>query len=137
MTLLLSVPAKDAGLDAVINAIGSSAVMKLWTGTVPATLSSADTGLALVTYPLSTAWGTAPASSGAKNLANVIIAGATTTIGGIATYFRVYDHTNTAQIQGTVSVSGGGGDMTLSDTDIVPGNPVVVQSWLLVDGNPS
>jgi hypothetical protein len=56
---------------------------------------------------------------------------------GTAAHFRVYDSTGTTcHLQGTVTVAGGGGDMTLVGTaDIASGQPVSVATFTLTDAN--
>jgi hypothetical protein len=96
--------------------VGTSAVIKIWTGTVPATCGTADTGTLLVTFAGNVAqFGTAAAAV----LTVSAIANATAGNTGTAGYFRVYPTAATstnAVMQGTVGV-----DMTLTNTSITSG----------------
>jgi hypothetical protein len=38
-------------------------------------------------------------------------------------------------MQGTITATGGGGDMTLDNTSITSGQQVQITSWSLTDGN--
>ena len=44
MSLQLSVSARNARLDAIETAVGTSAVMKIWSGSPPANCAAADSG---------------------------------------------------------------------------------------------
>jgi hypothetical protein len=55
---------------------------------------------------------------------------------GTAAHFRVYDSGGTVcGIQGTVTATGGGGDMTLDNTSIASGQQVTVTTFTLTDAN--
>jgi hypothetical protein len=96
--------------------VGTSAVIKIWTGTVPATCGTADSGTLLVTFAGNVAqFGTAAAAV----LTVSAIVSATAGNTGTAGYFRVYPTAATstnAVMQGTVGV-----DMTLTNTSITSG----------------
>lgn len=47
---------------------------------------------------------------------------------GTAVYFRVRDRNNAEIFRGTVTITGGGGDMQLSSTNIVAGDTVTINS---------
>lgn len=56
--------------------------------------------------------------------------------GGTAGYFRIVDSAGTTcHLQGTVTATGGGGDMTIDNTSIASGQTVNVTSFTLTDGN--
>jgi hypothetical protein len=55
---------------------------------------------------------------------------------GTAAHFRIYDSGGTTcHLQGTITITGGGGDMTLDNTSIAAGQTVTVTSFSLTDGN--
>lgn len=133
MSFQFSVAARNAWLDAIETAIGASAILKIRTGAVPATCATADAGTVLATMALPSDW-MAAASAGAKALAGTwqdTAADAT----GAAAHFRIYatDGT-TCHMQGTVTATGGGGDMTLDNTSIASGQQVTVSSLTLTAG---
>jgi hypothetical protein len=55
---------------------------------------------------------------------------------GTAGHFRIYDSTGTTcHMQGTVTATGGGGDMTLDNTSIASSQTVTVSTFTLTDAN--
>jgi hypothetical protein len=134
MTLQLSTSVRNARLDAIESTIGTSAILKIRTGSAPADCGTADSGTVLATLSLPSDW-MAAASSGAKAKSGTWDdASADNT--GTAGHFRIYDSGGTTcHIQGTVTATGGGGDMTLDNTSIASGQDVVITSFTLTDGN--
>lgn len=134
MAIQLSTAVRNARLDAVESAIGTSAVLKLRTGAQPANVAAADAGTVIATLNLPSDW-MAAAASGAKAKAgtwNDPTADATGTIA----HFRIYaSDGTTAHIQGTVTNTGGGGDMTLDNVAVNSGQNITITSFTLTDGN--
>lgn len=134
MSLQYSVAVRNAQLDQVEVIIGTSAILKIRTGAVPATCATADAGTVLAAMTLPSDW-MAAASAGAKALAGTwqdTSADAT----GTAAHFRIYDSGGTVcGIQGTVTATGGGGDMTLDNTSIATGQSISITSFSLTAGN--
>ena len=118
MAIQYSTAVRNAQLDALETAIGVSAVLKIRTGAPPATVATADSGTVLATMTLPSDW-LAAASSGAKAKSGTwqdTSADAT----GTAAHFRIYaSDGTTAHIQGTVTATGGGGDLTQVVDDFV------------------
>lgn len=134
MALQYSVAVRNAKLDAVETAIGASAVLKIRTGAVPATCATADSGTVLATCSLPSDW-MAAASSGTKAKAGTwedTSADAT----GTAAHFRLYaSDGTTCHAQGTVTATGGGGDMTVDNVSFASGQAFSVTSFTLTAGN--
>lgn len=134
MAVQLSVTVRNARLDAIETAIGTSAVLKIRTGAAPATCATADSGTVLATLSLPSDW-MAAASSGSKAKSGTwedLTADNT----GTAAHWRLYaSDGTTCHAQGTVTATGGGGDMTLDNTSISAGQAVSVTSFTLTDGN--
>ena len=135
MSFQYSVAVRDATLNSVETTIGTAPRLYLYTGTVPATCATAATGTLLnaTTYTLPSDW-LAAASSGTKSIANApwSLAGSAA---GTAGYFRILDSTGTTVgIQGTVTATGGGGDMTLDNTSIAVNQIVNITSFTLTAG---
>lgn len=134
MALQYSTTVRNAKLDAVETAIGTSAVLKIRTGSAPATCATADSGTVLATLNLPSDW-MAAASGGTKALSGTwqdTSADAT----GTAAHFRLYaSDGTTCHAQGTVTATGGGGDMTLDNTSIASGQQVTVTGFTLTAGN--
>lgn len=134
MALQYSTSVRNAQLDAIETAISTSAVLKLRSGSPPADVATADSGTVLATLPLPSDW-LAAASSGSKAKSGTwedTSADATGTIG----HFRVYaSDGTTAHMQGTVTATGGGGDMTVDNTSVASGQNVTVSSFTISRGN--
>jgi hypothetical protein len=134
MTLQLSVAVRNARLDAVETAIGVSAMMRIRTGAAPANCAAVDTGTVLATLSLPADW-MAAAASGSKAMSGTwqdLLADAA----GTAGHFRLYDSAGTTcHLQGTVTATGGGGDMTLDNLVFAINQPFNVTGFTLTDGN--
>jgi len=134
MALQFSVAVRNARLDAIETAVGVSAVLKIRSGTVPATCATADAGSVLATVSLPSDW-MAAASAGSKAKSGTwedAAADAT----GTAAHFRLYATDGvTCHAQGTVTLTGGGGDMTVDNTSFAVGQTFTVTSFTLTDGN--
>ena len=50
---------------------------------------------------------------------------------GTAGYFRFYDASANCHMQGTITATGGGGDMTLDNTNIAAGQTVNITGFTL------
>jgi hypothetical protein len=77
----------------------------------------------LVSFTLSNASPWNAASGGASTLANTPISG-TAGNAGTAGYFRLRNSGDTELIEGTVTATGGGGDLTLDNVVIANGQTV-------------
>lgn len=127
MALQLSTSVRNAMLDAIETTVGTSAIIEIRTGSAPATCATADSGSVLVTYSLASDWAAA-ASSGSKALSSTPISG-TAGATGTAGHFRLKDSGGTTcHAQGTITATGGGGDMTVDNTSITSGQAVNITS---------
>ena len=135
MAVQLSTTVRNAMLDAIETAIGVSAVLKIRTGAAPANVATADSGTVLATLTLPSDW-MAAASGGAKALSGTW-QDASADATGTAAHFRIYaSDGTTAHLQGTVTATGGGGDMTVDSTSFTSGQSFTVNSFTLPAGNP-
>lgn len=134
MALQFSVTARNGQLDSLETTVGTSAILRMRSGTVPANCAAADSGTVLATVNLPSDWMSA-ASSGSKTLLGTwedTSADATGTVG----HFRIYDSTGaTCHMQGTVTATGGGGDVTVDNTSFVSGQQFTVNSFTITAGN--
>ena len=134
MTLQFSVSVRNARLDAVETTIGTSAILKIRTGAPPATVATADSGTVLATLNLPSDY-MAAASGGSKAKSGTwedLSADNT----GTAGHWRLYaSDGTTAHAQGTVTATGGGGDMTVDNTSFASGQSFTVTGFTLTDGN--
>lgn len=133
MTLQLSTAVLNARLDAIETTIGTSAVMTILTGSPPANCGTADSGTVLATLALPSDW-MAAASGGSKALSGTwqdTSADST----GTAGYFRVKSSGAVCGMQGTVTATGGGGDMTVDNTSFAAGQQFTVTGFTITDPN--
>jgi hypothetical protein len=123
MSLQFSTSVRNAMLDAIEATIGTSAVLKIRTGSPPANCAAADTGDVLASFSLASDWAAA-ASSGSKALNSTPLS-ETASGTGAAGHYRLYaSNGTTCHEQGTVTATGGGGDMTVDNTSINSGQTV-------------
>lgn len=128
-----STAVRNAQLDALETTIGTSPVLKIFDGTKPANCAAADAGTVLVTMTLPSDWMDA-ASSGSKSKLGTW--SGTVSDAGTAQYFRIYaTGGSTCHIQGSVTGSGGGGEITLQNTNLAPGQSVSITSFSITAGN--
>ena len=131
MAFQFSVGARNAALDAIETTAGPAPTLTIRTGAVPVNCAAARAGTALATQILPSDW-LAAASNGSKTLAGTwqdLSADAT----GTAAHFSI-DQGATCHIQGTVTATGGGGDMTLDNTSIATGQQVNITAFTLTAG---
>lgn len=134
MTLQLSTTARNALLDALETAAGTSAILKIRSGSVPASCATADAGTVLATLNLPSDW--MAAASGGSKAKSGTWSDATADATGTAAHFRIYaSDGTTCHFQGTVTATGGGGDMTLDNTSIAAGQQVDVTGFTLTAPN--
>lgn len=134
MTLKFSVAVRNARLDAIETAIAASAVLKIRSGAAPANITDADSGTVLATIALPADW-MAAAAGGSKAMSGTW-SDASADAAGTAGHFRIYAADGTTQhIQGSVTATGGGGDMTLDNTNIAAGQAINITSFSLTEGN--
>mgnify|MGYP006191101649 CR=1 FL=1 len=134
MALQFSTAVRNARLDAIETAIGASAVLKIRSGAPPANVGAADTGTVVATLALPADWMSA-ASNGSKAMLGSW-ADAAADAAGTAGHFRIYatDGT-TAHAQGTITATGGGGDMTLDNTVFAAGQAFSITGFTINEPN--
>ena len=134
MALQLSVSVRNARLDAIETTAGTAALLRIYSGAMPADCATAASGTKLVEATLPSDWMAAAASGQKAKSGTWQDASADAT--GTAGYFRVYDSGGAScHIQGTVTATGGGGDLTLDNTSIAAAQSVTITSFTLTDGN--
>lgn len=134
MAIQLSVAVRNARLDAIETTIGTSAVLKIRTGAAPANVAAADSGTVLATLTLPSDW-MAPASSGSKAKSGTW-EDTSADNAGTAAHFRIYaSDGTTAHLQGTVTATGGGGDLTVDNVVFAAAQAFTITSFTLTDGN--
>lgn len=130
MTIGLSTPVRNAMLDAITTQAGTSALLRIYDGTRPATGGTATNKLAELTC--SAALGAA-SSGGVLTLNTITSAGAL--LAGTATWFRIVKSDGvTGILDGSVGTTGS--DINLNSTVISSGATVSVTSGAITAGNP-
>jgi len=133
MATQLSAAVRNARLDTIESTTGASAKLQIRTGAVPANCAAANTGTLLVEITLPSDWMSA-AAAGVKALLGAWSNTASAT--GTAAHFRIFDNAGTTcHLQGNVTVTGGGGDMTLDNTSIASAQTVQVDAFSITDAN--
>lgn len=134
MALQQSVAVRNARLDAIETAIGASPILKIRSGAVPASCATADSGTVLATLNLPADW-MAAASAGSKAKSGTwedTSADAT----GTAAHFRIYAADGvTCHLQGTITVTGGGGDLTVDNVSFAAGQAFAISAFSMTAGN--
>lgn len=132
MAIQLSVAARNGRLDSFETTCGTSAVMKIFSGSPPANCAAADSGTALATVSLPVDW-MAAATGGSKSK-NGTWEDLSADNTGTAGHFRIYDSgVATCHMQGTVGTSGT--DIIVNSTSFTAAQAFTVNSFTLTDGN--
>lgn len=133
MTTKISTAAAKAACDAVVDLLdggAGAAYIEIRTGSQPATVGTAASGTLLGTLTCSDpAFGNATTASPSVATASAITSDTTADATGTAGWFRAYDSAATAIIDGSITTSGGGGDMILDSTSIIAGGTIALSSW--------
>jgi hypothetical protein len=130
MALAYHVTLRNNQLDQITSRAGNAALLRIYSGTRPATGGTATTLLAELTCAT-------PFASGASS--GVLTFGAVTqdssaNATGTATWFRIVQSDGTTHVMdGDVGTSGS--DLNLTTTSIVTGQPVSISSATITRGN--
>ncbi len=134
MALQLSTTVRNARVNAIETAIGASAVLKIRTGAQPSDCATADSGTVLSTLSLPSDW--MAAASGGAAAKNGTWQDTSADATGTAAHYRIYaSDGTTCHMQGSVTATGGGGDMTVDNTSFASGQSFTVTAFTLTDGN--
>ncbi len=137
MTPVFATSALRGGLDAMLAVlnVGGAGTIQIFTGSMPASTLSADSGTKLATLTLSATSFPASTDSGtgtAVATANTITSDTNAANTGTAGYFRAKTNGGTTIVQGTVDVANA--DLILagvSTAAIFAGDTVAVSSWIV------
>jgi hypothetical protein len=134
MSIQLSVAARNARLDAIEAALGAAPILTIRTGAAPDNCAAANLGTALATLVLPSDW-MADAASGSKAMSGSWT-DASADASGTAQHFRIHNAAGTVcHLQGTITGTGDGGDMTLDNITVTATQSVTITSFTLIDGN--
>ncbi len=128
MAIQESVTVRNALLDNREATIGTSAVLKIKTGAQPATCATADSGTVLATLTLDSNWMAAAASGTKAKTGTWADASADAT--GTAAHFRLYaSDGTTCHMQGSITATAGGGDLTLDTVSVTAAQTVTITGF--------
>jgi hypothetical protein len=124
-------------LDQIESSAGASAFLQFFSGALPANCAAADSGTMICEIALPADWMAAAGSgSVAKNGTWSGSGHAAAGAGTDAVHFRIKNNAKTVtHIQGTVSDTGGGGEMTCDNANIASGQAVTVTGFTITAGN--
>lgn len=138
-TLKFSVAVRTARVGAIEGAVGTAPKLQFWSGTMPTNCAAADAGdgAKLAEEDCPSDWLDAAAAGAVAKLGTWSCAGlAAASTGTAITHFRLKDTAGTTcHIQGDVTVTGGGGAMTVDNTSIATDQVITVTGFTLTDAN--
>lgn len=130
MATRISTAARNAAANAIVDLLDGGAgagTIQIRTGSQPASANDAATGTLLGTLTLSDpAFGNA--ATGVAT-ASEITSDSSADATGTAGWFRALDSTGATVLDGSITATGGGGDLTLDSVSIVAGGTIAVTSW--------
>lgn len=133
MARQFSVAVRNAMLDSIETTVGTSPTLEIRTGAAPANCAAADSGTVVATLTLPSDW-MAAAASGSKSMSGTW-QDASADANGTAAHYRIKASGGTVHEQGTVTATGGGGDLTVDNTSFASGQQFTITSWTLTAGN--
>jgi hypothetical protein len=134
MALQLSTTLRNNEVGQISSTVGTAPKLYLYSGAVPANCAASDPSGLLATLTLPSTWLNA-ASGGAVTIAGGPWTG-TGSAAGTAASFRIKDSTGTTcHLQGTVTATGAGGDMTLDNTSIASSQNINITGFTVTAGN--
>lgn len=120
MTIRLSTASRNAAVDAVLGLLGSAGIIQIRTGTQPASAQDAATGTLLATFTLNN-----PAfGAGSGGVATLDVTPELETTGvadGTAGWWRASSGASATVMDGSCTVTGGDGDLTLNTVTVSVG----------------
>lgn len=122
--------ARATAIRDAMDAGTTGAKIRLYNGTRPATGGTVTTLLAELVC--STVSGTV--TNGVFTL-SAITQDSSADATGTATWFRIVDSDNNFVMDGSVTATGGGGDITMGSVSIIAGVPVAAVSFVITEGN--
>ncbi len=129
---------RNAQLAAIEATIGTAPKVRIYSGTVPANVAaSLGAAVLLAEGDLPSDWLAAPSSAVvAKNGTWTLTGQSGAGTGTVGTFFRICaSDGSTYHIQGTFSVTGGGGEMTADNASIANAQTITVNTYQVTGGN--
>jgi hypothetical protein len=136
MSFQFSDATRNAALDAIESAIGTAPKLQIRSGALPANTAATDAGSLLVEIDLPSDW-LEDAETGVKTIKGIWTGTGTAAAGGgtNAGHFRIKNTAGTlTHVQGTITITGAGGDMELDNPNIAQNQSVTVTTFTLTAG---
>jgi hypothetical protein len=110
LALQIGIALANARLDTIETTIGTAPILRIRTGAPPANCAAANAGTVLSTITLPSDW--------------------------MAAHFRIHDSGDTVcHMQGTVTATGGGGDLTVDNAVFAVGQVFTITAFTLTEAN--
>lgn len=120
----------NARLDAFETAVGASPTLEMRTGAAPANCAAADSGTLCATLALPPDFMAAAAS---RSKAKSGTWENTASGNGTVAHFRIKASGGACRMQGMVTATGGGGDMTVQNTNFASGQTFTITGFTLTE----
>lgn len=134
MTVQASEVIRNARLNAIESAIGTSPILRIYSGIAPSNCAGSATGTLLAQMTLPSDWLGSASGGNISKLGVWEDASANTT--GEAGYFRIYNSAGSVcHMQGSVTLTGYAGELMFDDISFVLGDPVTIATFVITDGN--
>lgn len=131
MTVQFSTAVRNAQDDIIETTIGTGPTLELRTGAQPANCAAAATGTVVASLTLPADW-MGNASGGVKALLGSWTGTAAAT--GTPAHYRI-TQAGVCHMQGSVTATGGGGNVTIDNVNIVSGQTVTISTFSMTEGN--
>lgn len=130
MAIKYGVAVRNGRLDSDEVVIGAAPLLRIRSGSPPADCAASRSGTVLSTITLPSDW--MAAASGGSKAKNGTWQDTSSDATGTAGHFEIMDSSGTTcHMQGTITATGGGGDMTIDNTAIASGQTVTVTGFTL------
>lgn len=136
MTVQWSTTLRNNMLDQHESTMGTAIIVRVYTGAQPADCATAASGTKLAEFTLDADWAAAASGGvkamqkGAAPLSGTNFYSASGLAAGNAGYYRFYDSAGTTcHEQGSVTATGGGGDLTIDNVSIAVGQTVEITGY--------
>lgn len=134
MAIQTSDTVAQARLDAFETATGATAILRLFSGAAPANCAAASSGTLIAEMTLPSDWMNAASGRTKTKLGTWqdLLANSAGTIG----HFRIFNSAGAVcHMQGTVTITGGGGDMTVDNNVVAINQTITVSTFTLTEPN--
>lgn len=125
MTVQYSDAVRNAMLDAITTQLGAGWKLKFRVGAQPATVATPSSGTVLATFTPTAA----AAASGSKTMVSGAPISVTASAAGTVGHYELTTSADVVHERGSVSATGGGGDMTIDNTVLASGQTVQITAF--------